>query len=93
MPRCGDRAARGDYYHKSMTFKNIQTDESLLKVKNRYRAFLPFPKARIEVDGNSYIVDDLKISNKIISFDKRWINNKYYWVSQNHQIEVTVAPI
>ena len=81
------------YYTKSKTFMNIQTDESLLKVKNRYRAFLPFPKARIEIDGNSYIVDDLEISNKIISFDKRWINNKYCWVSQNHQIQVTVAPI
>jgi methionyl-tRNA formyltransferase len=82
------------YYSKSTEFMNIQLNDSVAQTINRYRAFMPFPKTRIKIDGSFYVVHDMAVTSDNTQMDNKILyDNKYRWIVDNQQIEVTVTPL
>ncbi len=77
------------YYPKSLTFMNLQVEDSLEKTINRFRAFMPFPKTHIVLNNINYRVEDLQITENSEPIEAEAVD-KYHWMAGNKQIEVTL---
>lgn len=56
------------YYAKSTSFRYVDlNDDNVENILNRIRAFSPFPKPFLLLDGVNYLVEDVIVSDEIIS--------------------------